>query len=76
MNDIVNKYLYDILTCIDAVSGYFGDKKIFKEYTQNRERKRAVERELEIIGEAMSKILKIEPNINVLNAPANSKPTE
>ncbi len=30
--------------------------------------RRAVERELEIIGEAMSRILKIEPEISITNA--------
>ena len=38
------------------------------EYTSNIFVKRAVERELEIIGEAMNKALKLDPSLKISNA--------
>ncbi|MDA3789735.1 MAG: DUF86 domain-containing protein [Desulfobacula sp.] len=37
------------------------------EYQNNKLLRRGVEREIEIIGEAMSRILKIDPTINIKN---------
>ena len=43
-------------------------KKRFEEYSQNTQLKRAIERDLEIIGEAINRILILEPNFPVENA--------
>lgn len=53
------------MRCIIAVDEHLGGKKIFAEYKANKTRRRAVERELEIIGEAVSKLLKINPNVSI-----------
>ena len=48
----LKKYLYDIQQSIDSIYEYLGEKRDFFEYERNKQLRRAVERELEIIGEA------------------------
>ena|ERR1022692_505603 len=55
----VEKLLYDILDAINSIENYFGEKKYFAEYQGNKMRKRAIERELQIIGEAMKRLIEI-----------------
>ena len=68
MNDEIKKYLSDILTSAEAIDIHLGEKKNFNEYLNNFTVRRAVERELEIIGEAMQRILKIQPGIAISKA--------
>lgn len=64
MDDKVLKWLFDIKFAIDETDGYFGNsEKDFFKYRDNLMLKRAVERNLEIIGEAMNRILKHDPNL-------------
>ena len=65
MNKEIKKYLHDILDCIAAIEIHFSDKKYFSVFQSNRTVRRAVERELEIIGEATNRILKIDPEIQL-----------
>lgn len=59
MDERVLKWLYDIKIAIEEIDGYFQSKeKDFFKYRQNLMLKRAIERNLEIIGEAMNRILK------------------
>ena len=60
MNPDVVKYLLDIKTSIDSIEDFIGEKKDFTLYQNNKQLRRAVERELEIIGEALNRILKID----------------
>lgn len=53
------KLLTDILECIASIDDHLEHRRIYTEYTGNKTRRRAVERELEIIGEAVNKLLKI-----------------
>jgi uncharacterized protein with HEPN domain len=46
-------------------SGYLGTERDFKRYESNKLLRRAVERELEIIGEATNRIIKIQPDIDI-----------
>ncbi len=62
------KYLYDILQSIDSINEYIGDQKDFFAYEQNKLLRRAVERELEIIGEATHHLLQLNPEIEISNA--------
>lgn len=64
----IKKYLYDIQTSINSIEEYLDDKKDFFEYKQNKLLRRGVEREIEIIGEAMKNVLKIKPNCKIENA--------
>jgi uncharacterized protein with HEPN domain len=60
-----NKLLTDILLAIDSIDEHLEGKRIFSEYKANKTKRRAVERELEIIGEAINKLLKITPDIPI-----------
>ena len=63
MDEKILKWLYDIKFAIEEVDSYFnGKEKNFFEYRRNVMLKRAVERDLEIIGEAINRILKRDEN--------------
>lgn len=62
------KYLSDIQTSINSINDYLGNSRDFFEYRKNKLLRRGIEREIEIVGEAMNKILKIDPDINFINA--------
>jgi uncharacterized protein with HEPN domain len=64
----IKKCLFDIKTSIDSIFEYLGDKRNFFEYQQNKLLRRGIEREIEIIGEAVNRILKIEPDFKLENA--------
>ena len=57
------KLLADIKESILSIDEHLENKRVLEEYLSNKTKRRAVEREIEIIGEAMSKVLKINPNI-------------
>ncbi|MDQ8054303.1 MAG: DUF86 domain-containing protein [Pedobacter sp.] len=58
MDERILKWLYDIKIAIEEIDGYFlKHPKDFIKYRKNLILKRAVERDLEIIGEAMNRIL-------------------
>ena len=67
MDDTIKKWLYDILVAIQRIEDYIGTPKLYQNYADNLLLQQAVERNLEIIGEAMSKILKNEPQIKISN---------
>jgi uncharacterized protein with HEPN domain len=64
----IQKYLLDILTSVDSINEYLGKQRNFNVYLENKQLRRSVERELEIIGEAVSKILQLNPDILIGNA--------
>ncbi|MBI5217613.1 MAG: DUF86 domain-containing protein [Bacteroidia bacterium] len=69
MDEQIQKWLYDILFSIGEIDKYFDQfEKKFEEYKQNTVLKRAIERNLEIIGEAVNKIIKIDPEFRIENA--------
>lgn len=53
------KLLSDILTSINSINDYIKDNRTFDYFYQNKVIRRAVERELEIIGEAVRNLQKI-----------------
>lgn len=61
----MDKFLFDIATATSSIENYLGDKRDFNVYKENKMLRRAVERELEIIGEALNYIDKIDPNIEI-----------
>ena len=65
MQHKIQKYLLDILTSIDSIYDYLGGQRNFDAYIANKQLRRSIERELEIIGEAVSKILQLNPNISI-----------
>ena len=59
MDERILKWLYDIKLSIEEIESFFvSEKRNFFEYKKNAMLKRAVERNLEIIGEAVNRILK------------------
>jgi len=64
----VKKYLLDILESIGAIDTYLSGKRDFKEFEKSPITKDAVIRRLEIIGEAMNRILSINPDISISNS--------
>jgi len=63
----VKKYLFDIKESISSIQEYLGDNYDFNKYQNNKLLRRGVERELGIIGEALSKVLKIDNEIQITN---------
>lgn len=61
----VLKYLLDISESIDSIYEFLGDDRNFSDYQSNKLLRRGVERELEIIGEAVSRILKLDEGIEI-----------
>ena len=69
MDENINKHLHDILDAINEIESFFGDKpKYFNEFCNDLCLRRAVERDIEIIGEAMNRILKENRNIAITNS--------
>jgi len=61
----IKKYLYDISESIESIEKYLGDKRDFNIYLADKMLRRAIEREFEIIGEAMSRIEKLDSSIEI-----------
>ena len=62
MDERILKWLYDIQGAIIEIEYYFSTlPKDFDQYKSNILLKRAIERDLEIIGEAVNRILKKDP---------------
>jgi uncharacterized protein with HEPN domain len=59
------KLLTDIKIAIDGIDEHLQGKRDFSIYKGNKTIRRAVERELEIIGEAVSKLNRINPQIPI-----------
>ena len=69
MDNNIKTWLYDILSSINEIESYFIDRsKEFKVYENDVRTKRAVERNIEIIGEAMNRILKEDSEIIISNS--------
>jgi uncharacterized protein with HEPN domain len=61
----IKKYLFDIYESIDSIEKYLGEKRDFKVYMADKMLRRAVEREFEIIGEAMGRIEKLDSSLTI-----------
>ena len=68
MNTHQLKYLWDIDESIRHIEIFTGELTGFSDYENDLLVKRAVERELEIIGEAMSRVLKENSEIKISNS--------
>lgn len=68
MQDKTAKYLFDIQVSTNSIFDYLGEKRDFVAYEKNKLLRRAVEREFEIIGEAMNRILKTDKDITISSA--------
>jgi uncharacterized protein with HEPN domain len=69
MDSEIKTWLYDVLQSIIEIESYFENKPmIFDQYRNDLKTKRAVERDIEIIGEAINRILKKDKNFEIKNA--------
>ena len=69
MNEKILKWLFDIQAAIDEIESFFEEyPKDFNQYKSNLILKRAVERDLEIIGEAVNRIINQNENFPIENA--------
>lgn len=69
MDERTRKYLQDILFAAEEVEGFFDNRPlVFQEFECNMMLRRAVERNIEIIGEATNNILKEHKDIAITDA--------
>ena len=69
MDDQIKTWLFDILNAINEIDSFFEDApKEFAVYQNDLKTKRAVERNIEIIGEAMNRVLQSDPSAPLSNA--------
>jgi len=69
MDNDIKAWLFDILSAIMEIESFFIDRpKDFEKYQADTRTKRAVERNIEIIGEAMSRILNQDQTIEISNS--------
>ena len=65
MNNEIRKFLYDIQISIESIEQYLGNTRDFNVYNSNKMLRRAIEREFEIIGEALNNIDRLDPNLKI-----------
>jgi len=69
MDERILKWLHDIYMAIDEIDSFFVEnEKRIESYKSNIILKRAIERNLEIIGEATNRIYKEDSSINIENS--------
>lgn len=69
MNEKILKCLYDIKFALEEIDSFFNQgNKSFENYQTNVLLKRAIERDLEIIGEATNRILKEDSEFKIEHA--------
>ena len=68
MDNEIKTWLFDILQSITEIESCFeGRPKKFEDYIKDIRTKRAVERDIEIIGEAANRILRKDRNFKIEN---------
>lgn len=69
MDERIKKYLEDIQNAINEIELAAAQRpREFSHFTSDFVYRKFIERNIEIIGEAMNRILKIEPHINITHA--------
>jgi uncharacterized protein with HEPN domain len=65
MEDEIKTWLADIKTAIAEINDFLPDQKNFFHFQKDLKTKRAIERNVEIIGEAANRIIKKKPDIEI-----------
>jgi uncharacterized protein with HEPN domain len=65
MQDEIKVWFEDIEKAISEINDFLPEPRNFLEFEKDVKTKRAVERNIEIIGEAMNRILAVEPSIQI-----------
>jgi len=68
MEKEVQTWLEDIRQSIEEIETFLPEKLNFFEFQKDLKGRKAIERNIEIIGEAVNRILKIQPDIQITNA--------
>jgi uncharacterized protein with HEPN domain len=68
MENKIKMCLSDVLQSIDEIFDFLGDERNYTSYQKDLKTKKAVERNLEIIGEAIKRILEIDQLFPITNA--------
>lgn len=68
MENDIKVWLNDIKQAIQEINQFQPDKKNFLTFQKDLKTKRAIERNIEIIGEAVNRILKVKPEFQLTNA--------
>ncbi len=64
----IKTWLQDINRSIEEINSFLPSKRDFFEFQNDLKTKKAIERNLEIIGEALNRILKEEPEIKITDS--------
>ena len=64
----IKTWLQDINRSIEEIYSFLPEKRDFFEFQKDLKTKKAVERNLEIIGEALNRVLKKDPNIPITDS--------
>lgn len=65
MEDEIKTYLTDIKQAIAEINSFLPEKKDFFEFKKDLKTRRAIERNIEIIGEAAKRLIDRQPNIEI-----------
>ena len=65
MENEIKTWLADIKQAINEINDFLPDKKNFYQFQKDLKTKRAIERDVEIIGEAANRIFKQQPAIQI-----------
>jgi len=68
MDNEIKAWLADIEQAITEIYHFLPNRKDFEEFQKDLKTKRAIERNIEIIGEAMNRILKVRPDFPIMTA--------
>jgi uncharacterized protein with HEPN domain len=68
MSNEINTWLLDIQNAISEIESFLPEEKDFNTFKEDLKTRRAIERNLEIIGEAMNRILSKDDTITILHA--------
>lgn len=68
MEKEIKTWLEDIRQSIEEIEEFLPEKRNFFEFQKDLKTRKAIERNIEIIGEAVHRILKVNPEIKITNA--------
>lgn len=68
MEEEINAWLADILNAIGEIEAFLPVEKNFLTFQEDLRTRRAIERNIEIMGESMSRILRVRPEISISSA--------
>jgi uncharacterized protein with HEPN domain len=68
MDKEIKSWLSDIEQAISEIYQFLPDQKDFEAFQKDLKTKRAIERNIEIIGEAMGRIIKLKPDFPIATA--------